>query len=146
MAARDLYHNIVVEALVKDGWTITDDPLYLDYGSHNLYVDLGVERNTIGIQRGKDKLAIEIKTLAGASIVTEVQKAIGQYEMYESVLTDIEPDRIVYLAVPKVEFDLFFTQKLGQRLIEHRTLRIVVYDVDTKRISQWINWHSIDKQ
>jgi hypothetical protein len=140
MAARDLYHTIVIEALVADGWTVTDDPLYLDYDSHNLYVDLGVERGTIGVERGRDKLAIEIKTLAGVSIVTEVQKAIGQYEMYESVLTDIEPDRIVYLAVPKAEFDAFFL-----RLIEHRTLRIVVYDVDTKRIAQWINWHSTDK-
>ena len=27
--ARDLFHDIVKEALIKDGWTITNDPLTL---------------------------------------------------------------------------------------------------------------------
>jgi hypothetical protein len=30
-----------------DGWTITDDPLILSYGSRDLYVDLGAERDMI---------------------------------------------------------------------------------------------------
>lgn len=31
MARKDIYHEIVVAALMKDGWTITDDPLrFLD--------------------------------------------------------------------------------------------------------------------
>jgi hypothetical protein len=29
MPAKDIYHNIVCTALIKDGWTITDDPLIL---------------------------------------------------------------------------------------------------------------------
>jgi XisH protein len=33
MPAKDLYHDIVVEALTADGWTITDDPLYLSVES-----------------------------------------------------------------------------------------------------------------
>jgi hypothetical protein len=43
MAAKDLYHDAVVEALNKDNRTITHDPLYLDYDPHSLYVDLGIE-------------------------------------------------------------------------------------------------------
>ena len=31
MPARDIYHNAVKNALVKDGWTITDDPLHLKW-------------------------------------------------------------------------------------------------------------------
>lgn len=41
MSARDLYHALVVNALEKDGWLVTDDPLYLKYGDRKLYVDLG---------------------------------------------------------------------------------------------------------
>ncbi len=38
MPARDLYHDIVRTALVKDGWTITHDPLTLRWGRTDLFV------------------------------------------------------------------------------------------------------------
>jgi hypothetical protein len=41
MPARDIYHNQVKNALIKDGWTITHDPLKLEIGSKDLFVDLG---------------------------------------------------------------------------------------------------------
>jgi hypothetical protein len=43
MAARDVYHNTVITALVKDGWRITDDPLVLKWGQKDLYIDIGAE-------------------------------------------------------------------------------------------------------
>ena len=41
MPARDLYHDAVKQALVKDGWTITDAPLHLKLGRKDMYIDLG---------------------------------------------------------------------------------------------------------
>lgn len=41
MPAKDIFHNIVVTALQKDGWIITDDPLKLKWGLRELFVDLG---------------------------------------------------------------------------------------------------------
>ena len=41
MAQRDIYHNTVVNALKKVGWTITHDPLIIPFGGQNLFVDLG---------------------------------------------------------------------------------------------------------
>jgi hypothetical protein len=32
MAKRDTHHHAVKTALIKDGWTVTDDPLYVQYG------------------------------------------------------------------------------------------------------------------
>jgi len=32
MPAKDIYHDIVKEALIKDEWMITDDPLILSIG------------------------------------------------------------------------------------------------------------------
>lgn len=40
MPARDKYHDCVCNALIKDGWTITNDPLVLKWGGKDLYVDL----------------------------------------------------------------------------------------------------------
>lgn len=36
MAARDVFHEAVKNALVKDGWTITHDPLALPFGEIDL--------------------------------------------------------------------------------------------------------------
>ncbi len=44
MPALDLYHDAVKNALLIDGWTITDDPLRLSYGGEDVYVDLGAEK------------------------------------------------------------------------------------------------------
>lgn len=44
MPARDFYHDAVKNALIKDGWTITNDPYILNIGGRDLFVDLGVKR------------------------------------------------------------------------------------------------------
>jgi hypothetical protein len=61
MPAKDIYHEMVKNALTKDGWTITDDPLKLIIGSRSLYVDLGAEK-LIAAQKENQKIAVEIKS------------------------------------------------------------------------------------
>jgi hypothetical protein len=39
MAQRDSIHSAVKQALVKDGWEITDDPYVITYGERFLFVD-----------------------------------------------------------------------------------------------------------
>jgi hypothetical protein len=39
MPERDIFHDAVKNALVKEGWTITDDPLFLEFGVVDMYVD-----------------------------------------------------------------------------------------------------------
>jgi hypothetical protein len=34
---------IVKRALIKDGWTITHDPLHVDFGEVEFFIDLGAE-------------------------------------------------------------------------------------------------------
>ena len=62
MPARNFYPETVKNALVKDGWRITDDPLILSIGKKNLFVDLGAEKlssyrfATLLKGNGKDKI------------------------------------------------------------------------------------------
>jgi hypothetical protein len=44
MPAKDLYHDTVKTALIKDGWTITKDPLTLTIGTRPALVDLGADK------------------------------------------------------------------------------------------------------
>jgi XisI protein/XisH protein len=44
MPRRDVYHEAVINALRKDGWTITHDPLILAFGRRDIYPE------TVGVQ------------------------------------------------------------------------------------------------
>jgi len=85
LPAKDLYHDLVVKALLADGWTITDDPRYLVYGSHSMYVDLGVERETLAAERQGERIAVEIKSFLSHSPVDDLQEALGAYLLYRAV-------------------------------------------------------------
>jgi len=62
MPARDRYHDQVRNALVKDGWVITHDPLRLTWGLKDMYVDLGAEQ-LLAAEKGTRKIAVEVKNI-----------------------------------------------------------------------------------
>lgn len=138
MPAKDLYHDTVVEALIKDGWEITDDPLLLSYGGRELYVDLGIEKRAIAAQKDDRKIAVEIKSFLKPSPVRDLEEAAGQYGVYQSILTEIAPERILYLAVPRRSYETIFTEKLGQLIIKRLQIKLLVFDEEQVRIVQWI--------
>ncbi|MCC3422291.1 MAG: hypothetical protein JGK28_31560 [Microcoleus sp. PH2017_07_MST_O_A] len=39
--AKDIYHQVVKQGLIKAGWTITHDPHPLAWAKRNLSIDLG---------------------------------------------------------------------------------------------------------
>jgi hypothetical protein len=138
MPAKDLYHDTVVQALIKDGWEITDDPLLLSYGGRELYVDLGAEKRAIAAQKGDQKIAVEIKSFLKPSPVRDLEEAVGQYGVYQSILTEIVPERILYLAVPRRAYESIFSEKLGQLIIKSLQIKLLVFNEEQARIVQWI--------
>ncbi len=85
MPVKDVYHYQVKNALIKDGWLITDDPLRLKWGSKDMYVDLGAEKLLVA-EKNKQKIAVEIKTFTSLSEVNALENALGQYLLYRSVI------------------------------------------------------------
>jgi hypothetical protein len=47
MPAKDIYHDVVKNALIKDGWTILADSYTLEYEDDNLYADLLAEKTLL---------------------------------------------------------------------------------------------------
>jgi hypothetical protein len=138
MPAQDFYHDAVVRALTADGWMITHDPLSLSYGGRDLYVDLGAERTTIAAERDGQKIAVEIKSFLGSSPVRDLEEAVGQYQIYRTVLTEIDPGRVLYLAVPQRVYESLFAERFGQLIRERLQLRLMVFDEHEERIVAWI--------
>jgi glucose-6-phosphate 1-dehydrogenase len=116
MPAKDVFHDAVKNALIKDGWTITDDPYTLEWGYDNLFVDLGAER-ILAAEKESQKIAVEIKSFIGRSLASDLQKAIGQYVQYRSLLKRQDPIRVLWLAVPDEVFHEVFEGIKGKDLI-----------------------------
>ena len=138
MPAQDIYHDAVVRALTADGWIITHDPLSLSYGGRDLYVDLGAERTTIAAERDGQKIAVEIKSFLGSSPVRDLEEAVGQYQIYRTVLTEIDPGRVLYLAVPLRVYESLLAERFGQLIRQRLQLRLMVFDEHEERIVAWI--------
>ncbi len=86
MPPRDSTHNVVKQALVKDGWEITDDPYVISYGERFLFVDLAATTSSnikpikgrfIGAKRKNSRIAIEVKDFRGQSAIADLEQAIG---------------------------------------------------------------------
>lgn len=86
MPARDAYHDGVRHALEKDGWRITHDPYYLAYDGRDLYIDLGAE--LIAAEKADTRIAVEIKGFGGRSEMTELERALGQFVLYRTLLEE----------------------------------------------------------
>ncbi len=54
MPQYDLYHDAVKQALIKDGWTITDDPFIIEFKGLRLYADLGRKRRAENRRRSQE--------------------------------------------------------------------------------------------
>jgi len=136
MAARDIFHRAVRNALEKDGWTITDDPLEVEIGDVEMYIDLGAER-LLAAQRAGQKIAVEIKSFIGPSNISEFHTALGQFFNYRIALEEQDPNRVLYLAVPSGTYQSFFQKKFVQIVVERSYLKLIVYDPIDEVIVTW---------
>jgi hypothetical protein len=144
MPAKNIYHDLVVRLLMADGWTITHDPLTLSFGGRDLFVDLGAERAALAAEKDGRKIALEIQSFLAASPVRDLEEAVGQYQVYRALLSETEPDRVPYLAVPRRVHEELLSDRFGQLIVTRLELRLLVFDETSERIVQWIEPRSID--
>jgi len=136
MPARDYFHETVKRTLIKEGWTITHDPYHLQWGGKEMYVDLGAEQ-LLAAERTNERIAVEVKSFLGKSFMEDLEKALGQFVLYRSVLSYRDPERRLFLAIP---FDVakIFEEPLGQMLLENNLVRVISFDPQIEEIVKWI--------
>ena len=138
MPAKDLYHDVVKNALQKDGWTITHDPFFLRFDESRLYIDLGAEK-IIAAEKNDQKIAVEVKSFLNDSPMSEFHSAIGKFINYYMALEEVKPSRVLYLAVPLEIYYSFFQRPLAQRVIQKHQINLIVYDPNSEEIIKWTN-------
>ena len=138
MSAKDIYHDVVKTALLKDGWQITDDPLILTFiPKRQLKIDLGAER-LIGAEKENEYIAVEIKSFLAPSTLSEFHAALGQFLNYRLALKLKQPHRQLFLAIPKEVHQSFFAEEFTLLSVAEYSLQIMVFDVQSEEVLQWI--------
>ncbi len=138
MPAKDLLHDCVKNALIKDEWKITDDPFRLKYKGRKLYVDLGAER-ILAAEKGGEKIAVEIKSFVGASEINDLENALGQFIFYRAILAENEPDRKLFLAVPDEVFQTLFQKEFYDLLTKNNLAKVFGVNEEKEEIIGWID-------
>lgn len=138
MPAKDLYHDTVKAALIKDGWLIVADPYRIQYKDIDLYADLAAERPIAAERQGR-KIVVAIKSFVGRSPMTDFHNAVGQYAVYRSLIQATEPDYQLYLAIDDITYENFFKREGIAFIIEVSQISLLVVDIEQQEIVQWIS-------
>jgi len=92
--AKDLFHQAVRQALIKNGWTITSDPLIIRIERVKLEIDLAAEK-VFAAEKDEQKIAVEVKSFINPSAISDFHNALGQFLNYRLALEMTEPKRIL---------------------------------------------------
>ncbi len=136
MPRKDIIHEAVKNALVKDGWTITDDPLFLEYGAEDMYVDLGAER-LLAAKRGTEQIAVEIKSFVGRSALSDLHNALGQYQIYLAVLEKTDPRRKLFIALSKSAYDDLSEMDTFDLVVERFQVALLIVRITEEEVELW---------
>ncbi|MEC4896062.1 MAG: XisH family protein [Oscillatoria sp. PMC 1051.18] len=137
MPAKDIYHDAVKNALIKDGWTVTDDPYTIQYEDAELYADLAIEKRTAD-EESERKVIIEIKSFISPSLMSAFEMALGQYILYRNFLRLTNKDYEIYLAVRDTVYNTFFQRKSVNAIVKINQIALVIFNNEREEITQWI--------
>lgn len=137
MAAKDKIHDAVKNALIRDGWKITADPYTLKSGRENVHIDLAAEK-LLAAERDGEKIAVEIKSFISRSPMHDLEGALGQYNLYASILRRLEPTRRLFLAVSDTVYDALLSMDSFALVVDDYHISIFVVELEREEIIQWI--------
>jgi hypothetical protein len=127
----------VKQGLIQAGWRITHDPYIFFNSTPQLAADLAAER-LIAAEKDQKRIVVEIKSFLNLSQVTDLEKAIGQHQLYSWHLEEQEPERILYVAVPTYAWEGVFSTSVGRMALKRLNMQLIVYSVSGEGELQWI--------
>lgn len=137
MPRKDFYHETVKRALQRDGWTITADPLNLPFGSTRLECDLAAEKMVA--TKGLVEIAVEVKNFRKEEQmnVNELKNSLGQYQLYDVILSTEHPNHRLYLAISEQAYKTVFSDPVIQVIINRNNMGLIIFDSTTETIVTW---------
>ena len=103
-----------------------------------MLIDLG-SKKLLAAERKGQTIAVEIKSFVGKSPVKDLENAWGQYTLYLTMLSRLDPKRTLYLAIVEEIYSTFFAEEIVQVVLEDRGIKIIVVAPVKEVITKWIN-------
>lgn len=101
-----------------------------------VYADLGAER-ILAAEKDNQQIVVEIKVFGGVSTISEFEKALGQYNLYRSLMKKLGIVRELYLAVSDEIYKEFFERVSIKFVIEEQDIKIFVFNPKEEVIILW---------
>jgi hypothetical protein len=135
--AKDIFHETVKEALVADGWKITDDPFRVAVGRRMAFIDLAAKELFTAL-RDEQEIIVEVKSFVSPSLLEDLYKAVGQYTVYRLALIRQGTTLPLYLAISADTWKLILAEQVDV-FFQDLSIRLLIFNVETKRVNQWIS-------
>lgn len=114
------------------------DPYHLRISTKRIEVDLEAEK-VIEIEKGSQKILVEIKSFTSTTILPDFYSAHGQYEFYRDAMNDNEMEHELYLAISTVTYFRLSQDPIFLKRLAQHEVKLLVVDLNTETIKQWIN-------
>lgn len=138
--AKDSIHYAIKDALLNNGWEITDDPFTIDLEEDNTFfdIDLAAEKTEATLFHKRSMLAIEIKSFSGASVIHAFHEALGQFLNYRAALDEQGLDYELFIAISVRGWERLNGLKFIMRRVEQFKLKFIIVNLQDKKIEKWI--------
>lgn len=132
MPAKDAYHDNVVTALKKEGWTVQEQ-VRLVVADRWMWIDIQADKID-----EKLSVLIEVKGFENlSSPIAYLQSVVGQYMIYRVILDYLEWEHHLYLAVPDHVFNDILSEEISVEVINRLGMKILIFSVEREEIIQW---------
>jgi len=133
MPAKDRYHDAVVRALVKNGWTITTEQMLVRFVERRLWIDIQAAKASEQLV-----IVVEVKGFESMpSLVDYLADAVGKYVIYLCALDYARLDARLYMVVPIVAYEGILNEEIGRRAIRKANIDIMVFDPEREEVIRW---------
>lgn len=133
MPNKDLYHEVVIQALKKSGWMVAQEQTTLRIGKRRLWIDVLALHFT-----NDNPILVEIKVFERIrSYVDYLSASCGQYGLYKGILKEQGIHIPLYMAIPVSAFNGIFKEAIGQVAIRQFDIQFIVFDPEKAEIITW---------
>lgn len=137
MPKKDNFHEVVKQALEKEGWKIINDPLFVPTeGGVNFFIDLGLEQ-VIGAAKDGKNIAVEIKSFDANTPIYSFYEILGQFLMYKMALEEQLQNWDLYIAISTLGLKKLDDAPIFSRAIKKYELKFIIFDPISATVIEW---------
>ena len=133
--ARDIYHEVVKEALITDGWTIDNAAYVVELPTGLKELDEDFEYNEMLLaSKDGEQIFVNPKSFLSQSLHNHFQYVLGEC----LVMKHLIEYEFIHVAMPDIIYNYFKKDKIIIQNLQRNNIRLTVFNPETKRIEKWI--------